>query len=121
MRHIVNIECKTKSILKILPQAGCDLKKFGIARINKIISILKKMTEGRPLEDIQFIYITKVRNKSFQNVLECIPKGNRCYLEYTPIEIEDQTKGKRVQMIMKLASTQKCEFKIEERKQNESN
>ena len=111
MRHIINIECKTKTILKILPQAGCDLKKFGLTRVNKIANILSKLTEGHPIEDCQFIYITKVRDKSFQNILECIPKGNRYYLEYTPIEIEDSSRGRNVQMVMKLTSTQKCEFK----------
>ena len=93
MKVIQYLDNLSKAQLKLLPNVKSDLEMISFKRWNDILHILKD-NNPKPLEDVQFIYHNEIDGIKYQNILECIPMGDRYKFYHTPIGMTEASRDK---------------------------
>ena len=104
MKVIQYLDNLSKTQLKSLPNVKSDLEKISFKRWNDILRILKD-NNPKPLEDIQFIYHNEIDGIKYQNILECVPMGDRYKFYYTPICMGGNSNTKKLRLTIGIRVT----------------
>ena len=104
MKVIQYLDNLSKTQLKLLPNVKSDLEMISFKRWNNILHILKD-NNPKPLEDVQFIYHNEIDGIKYQNILECIPMGDRYKFYHTPIGMTKASRDKMMKLSISINVT----------------